>query len=74
MNEEVGESKATILEKDGQIVMVKDGPTHGHFENVMAMDPAFFKHLEQVFPRRDIRAHNDEKLHRQTWPWLRADG
>ena len=29
----------------------------------MAMDPAFFKHLEEVFPGRDIRAHNDEKLH-----------
>ncbi len=24
---------------------------------------AFFKHLEEVFPGRDIRAHNDEKLH-----------
>jgi uncharacterized radical SAM superfamily Fe-S cluster-containing enzyme len=27
------------------------------------MDTAFFKHLEQVFPGRDIRAHNDDKLH-----------
>jgi uncharacterized radical SAM superfamily Fe-S cluster-containing enzyme len=29
----------------------------------MSIDPAFFKHLEEVFPGRDIRAHNDEKLH-----------
>ena len=29
----------------------------------MAIDTAFFKHLEEVFPGRDIRAHNDEKLH-----------
>ena len=29
----------------------------------MAIDTAFFKHLEDVFPGRDIRAHNDEKLH-----------
>ena len=29
----------------------------------MAMDTEFFKHLEQVFPGRDIAAHNDEKLH-----------
>jgi uncharacterized radical SAM superfamily Fe-S cluster-containing enzyme len=42
---------------------VKDCPTHGHFEDVMAIDKAFFKHLEDVFPGRDIRAHNDEKLH-----------
>ena len=63
LNEKVGEIKATILEKDGKIVMVKDCPIHGHFEDVMAMDTAFFKHLEEVFPGRDIRAHNDEKLH-----------
>jgi uncharacterized radical SAM superfamily Fe-S cluster-containing enzyme len=30
----------------------------------MAIDTAFFKHLEVVFPGRDIRAHNDETLHR----------
>src|SRR5690348_12256094 len=64
LNEKVGEIKATILEKDGKIVMEKDCPIHGHFEDVMAIDTAFFKHLEQVFPGRDIRAHNDETLHR----------
>ncbi len=63
MNEKAGEIKATIIERDGQILMVKDCPTHGHFEDVMAMDTEFFKHLEEVFPGRDIRAHNDEKLH-----------
>src|ERR1700719_1087489 len=63
LNEKVGEIKATIVERDGKILMVKDCPLHGHFEDVMAMDPAFFKHLEEVFPGRDIRAHNDEKLH-----------
>src|ERR1700704_6198987 len=64
MNEKVGEIKATIVERDGKILMVKDCPKHGHFEDVMSMDPAFFKHLEEVFPGRDIRAHNDEKLHK----------
>jgi uncharacterized radical SAM superfamily Fe-S cluster-containing enzyme len=63
LNEKVGEIKATILEKDGKIVMVKDCPVHGHFEDTMAIDTEFFKHLEDVFPGRDIRAHNDEKLH-----------
>jgi tetraether lipid synthase len=63
LNEKVGEIKATILERDGKILMVKDCPIHGHFEDVMAMDTAFFKHLEDVFPGRDIRAHNDDKLH-----------
>src|SRR6186713_2449246 len=63
LNEKVGEIKATILERDGKILMVKDCPIHGHFEDVMAIDPVFFKHLEESFPGRDIRAHNDEKLH-----------
>ena len=63
LNEKVGEIKATITEKDGKIVMIKDCPIHGHFEDVMAMDPAFFKHLEDAFPGSDIRSHADEKLH-----------
>ncbi len=59
-----GEIKAQIIERDGKILMVKDCPIHGHFEDVMAIDTAFFKHLEKVFPGRDIRAHNDSTLHK----------
>ncbi|MGA2600526.1 MAG: radical SAM protein [Bryobacteraceae bacterium] len=62
-DQKVGEIKAQIIERDGKILMVKECPIHGQFEDVMSMDPAFFKHLEDVFPGRDIRAHNDEKLH-----------
>ena len=62
-NEKVGEIKAQVIERDGKILMVKECAIHGRFEDVMSMDPAFFKHLEDVFPGRDIRAHNDEKLH-----------
>ena len=63
LTEKVGEIKATIIERDGKILMIKDCPLHGHFEDVMAIDPAMFKHLEESFPGRDIQAHNDEKLH-----------
>src|SRR5271168_2316583 len=49
LNEKIGEIKATIIERDGQILMVKDCPKHGHFEDVMAIDTEFFKHLEDVF-------------------------
>ncbi len=62
-NEKVGEIKAQVIERDGKILMVKDCPTHGHFEDLMAIDAKFFKHLEESFPGRDIRAHNDKKLH-----------
>ncbi len=62
VTERPGEIKAQIIERDGKIVMVKDCPIHGHFEDVMSIDPAFFKHLEEVFPGRDIRSHNDSDL------------
>jgi len=62
-DQKVGEIKAQIIERDGKIIMVKECPIHGRFEDTMSIDPAFFKHLEQVFPGRDIRAHNDEDLH-----------
>src|SRR5690242_681838 len=63
INEKVGEIKATIIERDGQIWMIKDCPVHGHFEDMMAIDSTFLTHIEKMFPGRDIDAHNDEKLH-----------
>jgi 7,8-dihydro-6-hydroxymethylpterin dimethyltransferase len=63
LNQPVGEIKAKIIERDGKILMVKECATHGVFEDLMSIDPAFSKHLEDVFPGRDIRAHSDEKLH-----------
>ena len=63
INEKVGEIKAQIIERDGQIWMIKDCPIHGHFEDMMAIDSKFLTHIEKMFPGRDIDAHNDEKLH-----------
>ncbi len=63
INEKVGEIKATIIERDGEIWMIKDCPVHGHFEDMMAIDSRFLTHIEKMFPGRDIDAHNDEKLH-----------
>ena len=63
INEKVGEIKAQIVERDGEIWMIKDCPQHGHFEDMMAIDSKFLTHIEKMFPGRDIDAHNDEKLH-----------
>ncbi|MCA1582342.1 MAG: radical SAM protein [Acidobacteria bacterium] len=49
-----GEIKARIVEEDGKILMKKDCPEHGHFEDVMSTDPAFFKRLESLYPGRDF--------------------
>ena len=59
----VGEIKAQIIERDGQVWMVKDCPIHGHYEDIMAVDVNFLKWIEQNFPGRDIRSHNDADLH-----------
>lgn len=64
VNDRPGEIKATIIERDGKIIMTKECPIHGYFEDLMAIDSGFFKHLEEVFPGRDIRAHNDKDLHK----------
>ncbi|HRV07180.1 MAG TPA: radical SAM protein [Acidobacteriota bacterium] len=63
IDEKVGEIKATILERDGQIWMVKECPKHGKFEDIMSIDKNFLKWIESNFPGRDQRAHNDEDLH-----------
>jgi uncharacterized radical SAM superfamily Fe-S cluster-containing enzyme len=62
-NEKVGEIKARIIERDGQVWMLKDCPIHGHFEDMMAVDSKFLEWIESNFPGRDIRAHNDKDLH-----------
>ncbi len=64
MHEKVGEIKAQIIERDGQIWMVKNCPSHGHYEDLMAIDSKFLAWIEKNFPGRDIPAHNDEDLHK----------
>ena len=44
-----------IVEKDGKIVMQKTCAIHGDFEDLMSIDPAFSKHLEDVFPEVPLR-------------------
>ena len=63
LNEKVGEIKASIIEREGEVWMVKDCPIHGHYEDMMAKDVKFLSWIEKNFPGRDIRSHNDEKLH-----------
>ena len=63
IEEKVGEIKATVVERDGQVWMVKECPIHGKYEDIMAIDKNFLKWIESNFPGRDIAAHNDEQLH-----------
>ena len=54
-----GEIRARIVEKDGRILMEKDCPKHGHFEDVMSIDPAFMKRIERLYPGRDFKLAPD---------------
>jgi hypothetical protein len=54
-----GEIRAQIVEEDGKILMKKDCPKHGQFEDVMSIDPAFFRRLESLYPGRDFRIPKD---------------
>ena len=50
LNQPVGEIKAKIIERDGKILMVKECAIHGQFEDLMSIDPAFFKAPGRCFP------------------------
>lgn len=63
INEHVGEIKAQIIERDGQVWMVKECPEHGKFEDIMAIDAKFLEYIESNYPGRDIDSHNDKDLH-----------
>ena len=51
-----GEIKADVIERDGKVLMVKECPTHGRFEDVMSIDPSFLRRIEQLYPGRDFLA------------------
>jgi uncharacterized radical SAM superfamily Fe-S cluster-containing enzyme len=50
-----GEIKATIRERDGRLVIEKSCPTHGKFEDVLSVDPAFTARIESLFPGYDYK-------------------
>jgi len=64
MHEKVGEIKAEIIQRNGEVWMVKECPIHGRCEDLMAADAKFLEWIEKNFPGRDIPAHNDEDLHK----------
>jgi hypothetical protein len=43
--------------------MLKGCPIHGHYEDMMAVAVRLLQWIEKNFPGRDVRAHNDDRLH-----------
>ncbi|HYJ09559.1 MAG TPA: radical SAM protein [Polyangiaceae bacterium] len=54
--ENPGAIRAEIVEQDGRVLMVKECPKHGRFEDVLSVDPAFLARIEGLFPGRDFEA------------------
>jgi len=54
-----GEIKANIVERDGEIWMIKDCPEHGRFEDILAIDADFMRRMEELFPGRDFKLAPD---------------
>ena len=59
-----GEVKAELVEEFGRIVMRKECPRHGPFEDLISTDPAFTRRIESLFFGRDFRTSGDEEIHR----------
>jgi tetraether lipid synthase len=59
VNDHVGEIKARIVEQDGRVVMEKTCPIHGTFVDTIAINPAFLKRIERLFPGRDFTSVTD---------------
>jgi uncharacterized radical SAM superfamily Fe-S cluster-containing enzyme len=51
-----GEIKAEIVERDGQIWMVKECPKHGRIEDLMSLDAKWLARIERLYPGRDFKA------------------
>jgi uncharacterized radical SAM superfamily Fe-S cluster-containing enzyme len=49
----VGEIKARIIERDGTIQIEKTCPIHGTYTDTLAINPAFLRRIEGLFPGRD---------------------
>ncbi|HJZ77479.1 MAG TPA: radical SAM protein [Vicinamibacterales bacterium] len=59
VDDHVGEIKAQILERDGKVIVEKTCPRHGTFVDTLAVNPAFLRRLESLFPGRDFPAITD---------------
>jgi hypothetical protein len=62
VNQHVGEIPASILERDGKIVIEKTCPSHGAFTDTLSISPEFLTRIESLFPGRDFDAVTD-RLH-----------
>jgi len=54
VNENPGEVRARIVERDRKVYMEKECAKHGQFSDLLAIDPEFLRRMERLFPGRDL--------------------
>lgn len=45
-----GEIPADIVEHDGRVLMIKQCPKHGRYEDILSIDSKFLQRMENLFP------------------------
>ena len=63
MDAHPGEIRAQIVEENGQVLIRKECPTHGVFEDVLATDARFLERIESLFFGRDFKSAEDGHVH-----------
>jgi len=58
-----GEIKARLIEENGRILMRKNCPEHGDFEDVLSTNPDFTRRIEGLFFGRDFETRPDDGIH-----------
>jgi 7,8-dihydro-6-hydroxymethylpterin dimethyltransferase len=56
LNQSVGEIPASIVERDGKVIVEKTCAKHGTFIDTLAINPAFLQRIESLFPGRDFKS------------------
>jgi len=55
-----GEIRARIIERDNHVYIEKECAKHGKFSDLMAIDAAFLRRIEQLYPGRDFPIAPDD--------------
>ncbi len=58
------EIKSQLIEEDGKIIVKKECPVHGTFEDIISIDSKFSRLQEERFYGRDFPAADDKHIHK----------
>src|SRR5215210_3753197 len=63
LNERAGENPASIVERDGKVIIEKTCPVHGTCTDTLAINVKFLERIGQLYPGRDFKAVTDLHNH-----------